>query len=156
MIPVCILYDFPCEMDFSHHETSGEKSISHGKLYKMHFLAYFTLQDTLGMLNTLRKVEDHENHGRWIYLTAVIYLGESQKYARKYGIQWKEVSPHQGLYEDRFRCAHYRYSTILTKLYLIATLNTRCFHYLVHKLFNIHSKYLVDVFSIIIFMNTLV
>ena len=44
---------FPCEMDFSHHttslpippeslatrdsETSGEKSISHGKPYKMHF-----------------------------------------------------------------------------------------------------------------------
>ena len=50
--------DFPCEMDFSHHqslnsETSGEKSISHGKPYKMHFLAYFTLQSTLVMLNTL-------------------------------------------------------------------------------------------------------
>ena len=52
---ICILYGFPCEMDFSHHEspnparvawdseTSGEKSISHGKPYKMHFLAYFTL-----------------------------------------------------------------------------------------------------------------
>ena len=50
-------------------ETSGEKSISHGKPYKMHFLAYFTLQGMLVMINTLRKVEDHENHVRWIYLT---------------------------------------------------------------------------------------
>ena len=41
-------------------ETSGEKSISHGKPYKMHFLEYFTLQGMLIMLNTLRKVEDHE------------------------------------------------------------------------------------------------
>ena len=89
---ICILYDFPCEMDFSHHEspnfhqsrlrrgwdsgTSGEKSISHGKPYTMHFLAYFTLQGTLVMLNTLRKVEDHENHVRWIYLTTVLYMGE--------------------------------------------------------------------------------
>ena len=61
---ICILYGFPCEMDFSHHEstrvdseTSGEKSISHGKPYKMHFIAYFALQGTLIMLNALRKVE---------------------------------------------------------------------------------------------------
>ena len=70
-------------MDFSHHEspnttrvagdedawdseTNGEKSISHGKPYKMYFLAYFTLQGTLVMINTLHKVEDHENHVRWI------------------------------------------------------------------------------------------
>ena len=65
---ICILYGFSFEMDFSPRvsewdsETSGEKSISHGKPYKMHFLAYFTLQGTLVMLNTLRKVEDHENH----------------------------------------------------------------------------------------------
>ena len=43
------------------HSTSGEKSISHGKPHKMHFLAYFTLQGTLIMLNILCKVEDHEN-----------------------------------------------------------------------------------------------
>ena len=45
-VKICILYGFPLEMHFSHHEsgeTSGEKSISHGKPYKMHFLAYFTL-----------------------------------------------------------------------------------------------------------------
>ena len=81
-------------MDFSHHkslnprpgwdsETSGENSISHGKPNKMHFLACFTLQGTLVMLNTLHKVEDHENHWRLIYLTTVLYMGESQKYARK-------------------------------------------------------------------------
>ena len=48
----------------------------------MYFLAYFTLQGTLIKLNTLRKVEDHENHVRWIYLKTVLYMGESQKYAR--------------------------------------------------------------------------
>ena len=53
-------------------ETSGEKSISHGKPYTMLFLAYFALQGMLVMLNTLRKVEDHENHVRWIYLTTVL------------------------------------------------------------------------------------
>ena len=58
------------------------KSISHGKLYKMHFPTYFTLQGTLIKLNTLRKVEDHENHVRWIYLTTVLYMGDSQKYAK--------------------------------------------------------------------------
>ena len=63
-------------------ETSVEKSISHGKPYKMHFLAYFTFQGTLIMLNILRKVEYHENHVRWIYLTTVLYMGESKKYAR--------------------------------------------------------------------------
>ena len=41
---------------------------------------YICLID-LVMLNTLRKVEDHENHVRWIYLTTVLYMGESQKYA---------------------------------------------------------------------------
>ena len=63
-------------------ETNGEKSISYGKPYKMHFLKYFTVQGTLIMLNTLHKVEDHENHVRWIYLTTVLYVRESQKYAR--------------------------------------------------------------------------
>ena len=54
-----MLYGFPCEMDFSHHKSPNptrvtynkggirrrvvRKSISHGKPYKMHFLAYFTL-----------------------------------------------------------------------------------------------------------------
>ena len=27
------------------------------------------------MLNTLHKVEDHENHAGWIYLTTVLYMG---------------------------------------------------------------------------------
>ena len=36
-------------------ETSGEKSVSHGKSYKMHFLlAYFTRQGTLVMLKIFR------------------------------------------------------------------------------------------------------
>ena len=61
-------------------ETSGEKSISHGKPYKLHFIAYLTLQGTLIKLNTRRKVEDHEQHVRWMYLITVIYMGESQKY----------------------------------------------------------------------------
>ena len=99
-IVACILYGFPCEMDFSHHKSpnpteslatrvgfgdpSGEISISHGKPYKMHFLVYFTRQDTLVMQNTLCKVEDHANHARWIYLTTVLYMyiWERQKYAR--------------------------------------------------------------------------
>ena len=50
----------------------------------MHFLAYFTLQSMVIMLNTQPKVEDHENHVRWVYLTTVLYMGESQKYARKF------------------------------------------------------------------------
>ena len=57
---ICILYGFPCEMDFSHHESPcGENSvfISHGKPYKMHFLAYFALQYMLVMLNTLLKLK---------------------------------------------------------------------------------------------------
>ena len=58
---------------------SGEKSISHGKPYKIHFLANFTLQGTLIMLNTLCKIEDYENHVRWIYLTTVLNMGESRK-----------------------------------------------------------------------------
>ena len=60
-----ILYGYPCEMDFSDYkiseshsshlrqncdfrddwwdsESSGEKSISHGKPHKMHFLTFFT------------------------------------------------------------------------------------------------------------------
>ena len=61
---------------------NGEKSISHGKPCNMNFLAYFALQRTIVMLNTLRKVEDHENQVGWIYLTTVLYMGESQKYAR--------------------------------------------------------------------------
>ena len=34
------------------------------------------------MLNISRKVEDHENYVRWIYLTTVLNMGESRKYAR--------------------------------------------------------------------------
>ena len=89
---ICTLYGFPFEMDFYHPESlatkvwfwdSGEKSISQGKPYKMHFLAYFTIQGMLVMLNTLHKVEDHENHVRWIYITTVLYTGGNQKYARR-------------------------------------------------------------------------
>ena len=49
----------------------------------MHFLAYFTLQCLLIMLSTLHKIEDHENHVRWIYLATVLNMGESWKYARR-------------------------------------------------------------------------
>ena len=56
----------------------------------MHFLTFFALQDTLIMLNTLHKVEDHENHVRWIYLTTVFYIGESQKYVK---IPYKDFCP---------------------------------------------------------------
>ena len=31
------------------------------------------------MLNTLRKVEDHENHVRWIYLATVLNMGGGGK-----------------------------------------------------------------------------
>ena len=85
-ILICILYGFPCEMVFSPRvsnitrgwdsETSAEKTISHGKPYKIHFLVNFTLQGTLVMLNTLLKVKDHENHVRWIYITTVLYMGK--------------------------------------------------------------------------------
>ena len=52
----------PYEMNFTRHKflitkdsgSSGDKSISHGKPYKVHLV----------MLNTLRKVEDHEIHVR--------------------------------------------------------------------------------------------
>ena len=54
----------------------------------MHFLAYFTLQGTLVMLNTLRKVEDQENHVGWIYLTTVLYMGDSRKYARNWHLRF--------------------------------------------------------------------
>ena len=54
-------------------ETSREKSISHGKPYKMHFLTYFTCQGTIIKPNTLCKVADHENHVRWIYLTKLMF-----------------------------------------------------------------------------------
>ena len=64
-------------------KTSGEISISHGN-YKTNFLAYFILQGTLTMLHILRKVEDHENHVRWMYLTYhCSQHGEtSEKYVR--------------------------------------------------------------------------
>ena len=35
------------------------------------------------MLNTLHKVEVHENHVTWIYLTTVLCVGECLKYASK-------------------------------------------------------------------------
>ena len=66
-------------MEFSHHlqrewnsEKSGEKSILYGKPYKIHFLAYFTLQDALIMINIFCKDEDHENHVRRLDLTTDI------------------------------------------------------------------------------------
>ena len=39
-------------------------------------LSYITLYITLIMLDTLRKIEEHENHVRWIYLTTVLDMGE--------------------------------------------------------------------------------
>ena len=38
------------------------------------------------MPNALRKVEDHKNHVRSMYLTTVLNMGNRRKYARKYGI----------------------------------------------------------------------
>ena len=70
---------------------SGEKSISHGKPYEMHFLAYFSMTKVRWSVNTLCKVEDHENHVGWIYLTTVLYMGESQKYAEKH-IYYKDLA----------------------------------------------------------------
>ena len=46
-----------------------------------HFLTYLTLQGTLIKLNIcLCKVEDHENHLTWVYLTAVLNIGGSRKH----------------------------------------------------------------------------
>ena len=53
------------------------------KPYKMNFLTYLALRGKLIMINTLQKLEDHENHARWIYLTIVLNMGKSRKYARK-------------------------------------------------------------------------
>ena len=52
---IYILYGFPCEMDFSHHESLNPARVACD-------------EGTLIMLNALRKVEDRENHVRWIYL----------------------------------------------------------------------------------------
>ena len=61
----------------SESETSSDKSISHGKPYKMRFLAYFIYTSRhVSQLNTLLKVENHENHVSWIYLTTVLYMGK--------------------------------------------------------------------------------
>ena len=77
--------------DFSHHESQNPaQSLATNEIrrrvvrkpYKMYFLAYFTLQDMLVMLNILRKVENHENHVRWIYIKTVLNMGDSRKYAR--------------------------------------------------------------------------
>ena len=57
------------------------KSISHGKPYNMHFLAYFSLQITLMYGgHVLHKVEYYENHVRCIYLTTVLNTGESRTF----------------------------------------------------------------------------
>ena len=74
-------------MDFSHHKSPNHTKsfatrVGFGdKWWEIH-LAYFTLQSMLTMLNTLHKVEDHENHVSWIYLTTVLYMEESQKHVR--------------------------------------------------------------------------
>ena len=72
-------------------ETSGEKSISHGKPYRMHFLSYITHQDMLVMLNTLHKVADHENHVKWIYLTTSC------------SVQWGKVRSMREVYNYFFK-----------------------------------------------------
>ena len=64
---ICILYGFPFEMDFSLLRQVVRNL--NGKPYIM--------------LNTLHKVEDHENHVRVIYLITVFYIGASEKYARR-------------------------------------------------------------------------
>ena len=62
----------------------GEKNPSHMENHTKCIFSHTLHFSTLIMLNTLHKVEDHENHVRWIYLTTVLKMGESQKYARNF------------------------------------------------------------------------
>ena len=111
---ICILYGFPCEMDFSHHESPNPTGVacnegqilrlvvrnpSRMKIHKKCIFSHtFTLQGTLVMLNTLRKVEYNENHVRWIYLTTILCMGESQKYVRTIGVQCYVVKDYSALF----------------------------------------------------------
>ena len=61
------LYAFCMVFNVRFFSPRVSESISHGKPYIMHVIAYFTLQGTFVMLNALCKVEDDENHVRWIY-----------------------------------------------------------------------------------------
>ena len=63
-------------------ETSGENSISHGKSYQMHFFAYFTLHCAKLKNMKLRKIEDHENHVRWIYPMIISPEAATQVYSK--------------------------------------------------------------------------
>ena len=38
------------------------------------------------MLNILHKVEDHENHVRWIYLTTILNMEEIQKQLQEWSV----------------------------------------------------------------------
>ena len=83
---ICILYGFPCEMDFSHHKSLATRVGYRDEWWEIHrtwktiqkkyFIVYFTFQGDLIMPNTLRIIEYHENHVRWIYLTTVLNMGE--------------------------------------------------------------------------------
>ena len=61
------------------------------------------------MLNTLRKVEDHENHVRWMYLTTVLYMRESPKYAK---MMIQMLCDYQRLHEARHILESYSWSNV--------------------------------------------
>ena len=110
------------------------------------------------MLKSQPKVEDHENHVRWIYLTTVLYMGESQKYARTI----KTTSRFQGIadtimgdieyvdnIERHYGHAHY-VKCLITKFKLVKLLREnyawmfdKCYRYIL--LLHIFSKFLMDV-----------
>ena len=54
----CNFYGFPCEKDFLTNLQIPPESLA----TRWDFLTYFTLQGALIMINTLFRVEDHENH----------------------------------------------------------------------------------------------
>ena len=82
---ICILYCFPCEMEFSHHESPNRNRrqvVRNPSHMENHAHAFSRILCTFVMINTLRKVKDHENHVRWIYLKTVLYIGGNQTHAR--------------------------------------------------------------------------
>ena len=68
-----------CEMDCSHHESPN------GIRRRVETIqnVFSRILYTLIKLSIMCKVADHKNHVRWIYLTTVFSMGESQKYARR-------------------------------------------------------------------------
>ena len=81
---ICILTGLPCEMDFSHNERPWWEMIAHGKMQnEFSLILYISMHlNYANSLYTMHKVEDHENHARWIDLTTVLSFEESQNYTR--------------------------------------------------------------------------